>query len=177
MRRILLITAMLFFSSTLVYGQLHKLQAIFIYNFTKHINWPEEEKEVHWSEEEGEAYFVIGIIGRTPLKSELDKLATRKKIDNRPLLVKQYNSVKEIGQPNILFIPRYKTNLIPRINKKLKNSFTLTVSEKSGAAEKGSVINFVVKNRRQNFELNRSMAQKRNLKISSYLENLAILVN
>lgn len=56
-----------------------KLKAVFMYNFTKYIEWPKAYQT---------GYFVFGIVGDTPLYDELTKMAQTKKIGNQPILVK-----------------------------------------------------------------------------------------
>lgn len=53
-----------------------KIKAIFIYNFTKYIEWPENQKQ---------GDFVIGVLGNSNpnLNKELDKMAALSKIGSR----------------------------------------------------------------------------------------------
>ena len=50
------------------------------------------------------------------------------------------------------------------------------ITEQNGLMEKGSGINFVVKNNRQKFELNKRNVESHQLKVSANLETLAISV-
>lgn len=169
MKRMLLILSLLIAANLTVnaQGQYRRLQSIFIYNFTKQIKWPEESKK---------ANFVIGVLGNSPLEAELRDMGRRKRIDQRPIRIEQYEAVSDIGTPNILFIPESKTSALPAVNRELNGAHTLTISEKAGAAQKGCIINFVLDNNRLKFELNTSLAKKHGLEITSYLKSLAILV-
>lgn len=170
MKRLFMSLALLVSVFSIAYGQgqIHKLQSIFIYNFTKHIEWPTQGRQGN---------FTIGVIGSTPLKQELKNLASNKQVDNRALEVKEYSSVNAIDGPQILFISKSQADKLEAIKNKLGNSPTLTICESPGAAKNGIAINFVVRNNRQKFELNPSAAKNHNLKVSGYLEKLAILVN
>jgi hypothetical protein len=53
---------------------------------------------------------------------------------------------------------------------------TLIITEKQGLVEKGAGINFVIKNNRQKFELNKKNVERYKLKVSSNLEALAFTV-
>lgn len=144
-----------------------KIKAVFIYNFTKYIEWPQAYKE-------GE--FTIGIVGETPLYSELIKMTETKKVANQTLEVKKFSSPNDVTKCHILYVSKDKSQSLTEIIKKVKNNSTLLVTEESGLADKGSGINFIIKDNRQKFELNKSNVEKYKLKVSSNLEALAFTV-
>lgn len=143
---------------------------MFLYNFTKYIEWPQEYKQ-------GE--FVIGILGggSDNLKKELDKLAQTKKAGSQTIIIKTFGAVSEIEKCHMLFIPEAKSALLDEATAKCRKSSTLIVTEKDGLTKRGAAINFVVKDNKQNFELNKSNIEKYNLNVSSSLLSLAIQVN
>lgn len=146
-----------------------KIKAVFIYNFTKYIEWPQEYKT-------GE--FTIGILGEnSALFTELDKMSKLKKVSNQPFVIKSFASASQLDNPHILYIPEDSTDQLRKAIDQLKGKSTLIVTEKPGLAKQGSTINFVVQGSMQKFELNKSNATQRNLKVASALENLAISVN
>ena len=144
-----------------------KIKAVFIYNFTKYIEWPQAYKE-------GE--FTIGIIGETPLYSELIKMTETKKVANQTLEVKKFTSPNDVTKCHILYVSRDKSQSLNDVIKKVKNNSTLLVTEENGLVDKGSGINFIIKDNRQKFELNKSNVEKYKLKVSSNLEALAFTV-
>lgn len=144
-----------------------KIKAVFIYNFTKYIEWPQSYKE-------GE--FTIGIIGETSLYSELIKMTETKKVANQTLEVKKFESPSDVTKCHILYVCKDESGNITDIIKKLKNNSTLLVTEDNGLMEKGSGINFIIKDNRQKFELNKGNVEKYKLKVSSNLEALAFTV-
>lgn len=144
-----------------------KIKAVFIYNFTKYIEWPK-------SYQEGE--FTIGIIGESPLYSELTKMTQTKKVANQSLQVKKFNSVADVSKCHILYLSKGKGSEISSILKKLKTNSTLIVTEETGLVDKGAGINFIIKDNRQKFELNKGNVEKYKLKVSSSLEALAFTV-
>ena len=144
-----------------------KIKAVFIYNFTKYIEWPKSYKE-------GE--FTIGVVGKSPLYSELIKMTQTKKVANQPLQVKRFNTPDDISKCHILYISKDKSAELSSVVKKLKNNSTLIVTEETGLVDKGAGINFIIKNNRQKFELNKGNVEKYKLKVSSNLEALAFTV-
>lgn len=144
-----------------------KIKAVFIYNFTKYIEWPQTYKE---------GDFTIGIIGETPLYSELIKMTETKKVANQTLEVKKFTSPSEVTKCHILYVSREKSSTLTDVLKKVKNNSTLLVTEENGLMEKGAGINFIIKDNRQKFELNKGNVEKYKLKVSSNLEALAFTV-
>ncbi len=139
-----------------------------MYNFSRYIEWPSSYKK-------GE--FVIGVVGESPLYKELVNMARTKKTGNQSFSIKKYASVEQIGKCHIVFVPYKKSSLVSSVAKKVKGSSALVIAEKAGLSAKGAGINFVVKDNRTKFEMNKKALEKRGLKISYKLETLAILVN
>jgi YfiR/HmsC-like len=77
----------------------------------------------------------------------------------------------------MLFVNTDKSDLLPKIIAKLKGKSTLVISEKEGAIKSGSIINFIIKDSKQKFELSVNNAEKSSLRVSKTLLPLAIEVN
>jgi len=144
-----------------------KMKAIFIMNFTKLIEWPQPYREGN---------FIVGFVGDSPLYSELTRMSKTKKVANQSLQIKKFNSVKDINKCHILYVSQNKSEDINSVVKRLKPHSTLIITEKIGLVDKGAGINFIIKNNRQKFELNKKNVEKYKLKISSNLEALAFTV-
>ena len=145
-----------------------KIKAVFLYNFTKYIEWPKEYRQ---------GTFVFGVLGDSPLYEELKNMAKTKKVMGLSINVKKYSSLTEIANCHVLYISPDNSSKWDGVASKMAGKSTLLVTEKPGLAQQGAIINFVVKDKRQKFELNLSNAQKHQLKVSSSLEALAIVVN
>lgn len=144
-----------------------RIKAVFILNFTKLIEWPKTYRTGN---------FVVGVIGETPLYTELTKMAKVKKVANQSLSISKFKTVSDIGKCHILYVTKGQSAKIKEVLKKVKNTSTLIVTEQIGYAEKGAGINFVVKDNRQKFELNKTNVESHKLKVSSNLEALAVSV-
>ena len=146
-----------------------KIKAVFIYNFTKYIEWPSDYQS-------GE--FTIGILGDNPaLFKELDNMSKVKKVANRAFKIKSISSVEDLNKQHILYIPEDSKASVSSVISKLKGKSTLLVTESPGLAKQGSAINFIIVGNRQKFELNKTTVSNHNLKVSSTLEKLSVLVN
>jgi hypothetical protein len=143
------------------------MKAIFIMNFTKLVEWPQAYRQGN---------FVVGVIGESPLYLELSKMAKTKKVANQKLEIKKFGTTKDISKCHILYVSKGKSENILSVVKKVKSNSTLIVTEQQGLVDKGAGINFIVKNNRQKFELNKKNVEKYKLKVSSNLEALAFTV-
>lgn len=145
-----------------------RLKSVFIYNFTRYIDWPADYKT---------GDFVINMYGtNTAMLTELNKMATTKTVGTQKIVIRNTTTLDGIGKCHILYVCNDVVTPISDILARLKGKATLLVTEQPGLARKGSAINFVVVENRQKFELNQTNAEKNNLKVSSSLLALAIPV-
>lgn len=144
-----------------------KMKAIFIMNFTKLIEWPAQYREGN---------FVVGVVGESPLYTELVKMSKTKKVANQSLQIKRFKNPNEITKCHIVYVSKEISSDLTSVVSKVKSSSTLIITEKQGLVDKGAGINFIVKDNRQKFELNKGNVEKYKLKVSSNLEALAYTV-
>jgi len=143
----------------------YKMHAMFIYHFTKYIYWPETENN---------ADFLIGIIGQTPLKIELEQITKSKNINNKKVEIKQLkDNAEELKNCQIIFIPESQSKAIANVLALTKKSSVLLITEKSGMIQKGASINFFVLNEKLRFEISKTNITGHNLKVSNELLKLA----
>jgi hypothetical protein len=136
-----------------------------LYNFSRNINWPEENKS---------GDFVITIVGDKEVYTEMTKLTQNMKVGMQPIVIKYFNSVNEVsGYQQIVFVDNWQSNKINALVQKTAGSHTLIVSETEGLIDKGSMINFIPVNGVMKFEMNKESLRKNNLMASSVLEKMA----
>lgn len=136
-----------------------------LYNFSRNINWPEENKS---------GDFVITIVGDKEVFTEMTKLTQNMKVGLQTIVVKFFNSVNDVsGYQQIVFVDNWQSNKISALVQKTVGSHTLIVSETEGLIDKGSMINFVPINGVMKFEMNRESLRRNNLMASSVLEKMA----
>jgi hypothetical protein len=150
------------------YTQEASLKAAFIYNFTKYIEWEADETD--------QGSFTIGIIGSSAIDEPLGEIAKKNTVRNRRIIVHHFNSPEEIDYCNILFIPKKNPFSLPSILNKVSKG-TLTISEEAGFARQGTAFNFVLVNDKLKFEANLKALYSANLKASSQLLKLAIIID
>lgn len=147
----------------------YEIKAAYLFNFLNYIDWPAE------SLPPAGGALTIGILGESPFGTALGPL-NGKSIKGRTLTVKQLTSAKDAAQCQIVFICPSEKARLPEVLGQLKDSRILTVSEISGFAEQGGIINFFSERNKVRFQINLEAARRIQLNISSELLKLAKLV-
>jgi hypothetical protein len=142
-----------------------KMESVFIYNFTKLVNWPASYRS---------GDFVIGVLGNSPILNELKNMARTKKAGSQNIVIKKFSSPASITKCHIIFVPHSQTGSLGAVASKVSNYSTLIVAESPGAINKGAAINFVVVGNKQKFEIRESNATKYGLNVGAQLKNLGI---
>lgn len=148
-------------------SQDYRIHSVFIYNFTKYIQWPSNEQN---------GDFIIGVLGNSPMVASLEKLAAERKIGTRSMVIKKFASVDQISKCHMLFIPDKNSNDLDAAIAKISSQSTLIMTERNGLGMKGSGINFITVDGKQKFELNKAATEKAQLKVSTELTSLAIVI-
>jgi len=148
-------------------AQIYNYYQIFIYNFAKYIQWPAEKQS---------GDFVIGVLGNSPITDKLKEMSQSKKVGIQSIKVVSFQNVDQISNCHILFIPVDQSNYFDAVKSKVQNTSTLLITEEKNLGKKGSNINFIVVDGKLRFELNKMETEKANLKVSSDLTKLAILI-
>lgn len=156
------------FSLGVLKAQETKFVALYLYNFTKYIDWPEEHKK---------GDFVIGVVGNNQVYSELVQIAEGKLVGNQTIVVKNFRSIEEVTGCHILYLSENQSRRVDQALSRIKGqSAPLVVTQQEGATLLGAAINFVIRNETMKFELKKDNATKFGLKLHSRLDNLAIII-
>lgn len=148
-------------------AQEEKYIGLFVYNFTKYFDWPENIKS-------GE--FIIEVLGHKTVYEELKKITANKKIGTQNIIVKNPTSPAASNKCQILFVGHWQSKHLPSILSKLDNYPTLIITEMEGMLEKGSAINFVIRNGTIKFEIKTANISSRQIKIDPRIRELAYKV-
>ncbi|MDF9797356.1 putative XRE-type DNA-binding protein [Catalinimonas alkaloidigena] len=165
MKKLLLICFLLSFAS-LSFAQEYKYHPIFIYNFSKYIEWPPDNASKD---------FVISVVGNnTAYREMLGIMEKKKTIKNRNLVVKKCANLTEVEQSDVVFVTKYEKVEENELTAMLHNKGTLLITEHDNMAANGSHINFIITDDSKiGFELNSGSAESAGLKVSSSLAGLA----
>jgi hypothetical protein len=142
-----------------------KAQTLFIYNFSRLIEWPANYKTGN---------FIIGILGTTDVATELETYTKGKKVGTQSIEIIRYKAPAEIQTCHILFVPFSRTKQVPEIVAALNGKSTLIITEKNGALDDGAAINFIILQDKMKFELKSENASKNGIKFSSKLQEMSL---
>ncbi len=145
-------------------AQEEKYISLFLYNFTKHFDWPEDVKS---------GDFVIQILGHKSVFFELKEFTAAKKVGNQNINVRGITDVSQYGECHIIFVGHWQSRFLPEIIDKIGNYPTLIVTEYEGLLEQGSAINFKILSGSIQFEFKKSNASKYGLKFDPQIVQMA----
>jgi YfiR/HmsC-like len=156
--------ALFFVTSAYMQTTIPKAQTLFIYNFSRLIEWPVNYRT---------GPFVIGVLGTSEVANELESYTKGKKVGTQDIAIIRYKTPQEITNCHILFVPFSRTKQIPELLGVLGGKSTLIITEKDGALEQGAAINFVMLQDKMKFELKAENATKFGIKFSSKLQEMS----
>lgn len=145
----------------------YQVKAVFLYNFTRFVDWPVT------SFESGNSPFIIGILGNDPFGTYIDETVNGENAAGHPILIRRYKTVKDIDHCHILFINSTDAELIKPMLAELKEKKVLTVSDANSFASLGGIIGFYMENNKIRMQINAGAAKAASLNISSKLLGVA----
>ena len=148
----------------------YELKAAVLCNLAKFVEWPTNAAPPTRDP------LVIGLIGTDPFGPVLDRLIRGQTVQGRELAVRRFQPDEDLRSCQVLFVSRSETGRVPGILARVRGARILTVSESSGFAERGGMVNLVLQDDRVRFEMNVRAAEQEGLKISSKLQKYATRV-
>ena len=142
-----------------------RAQALFIFNFSRLIEWPASYRN---------GPFVIGILGTSTVSEELITYTKGKKVGVQDIQVVNFKTVQEISFCHILFVPFSRSKQLAEIASSMQGKSILIITEKNGALNEGSAINFIVFEDKLKFELKPENASRYGIKVSSKLTEMSM---
>lgn len=166
-KTVLAISALLLIATT-VRAQDEKFKALFMYNFTKYIEWPQAKQS---------GDFVIGVLGNSAIVGELNAIASKKTVGAQSIKVKEVAASDEVTKLHILFVAEDKSGDVDALVEKIKGKGVVLITDKPGFAKEKSGINYVKEDGKQKFEVSNKHLSEEGVKVSSQLLALGIGVD
>lgn len=141
----------------------YRIKAAYIFNFAKFVEWPAATFPTH------DTPMTLGVLGRDPFGSDLEKILGNKTIAGRRVRIKRMEESKPVEHCHVLFISSSERKRLPQLFENLQNSSVLTIGETDQFTRLGGMINFFKQENTIRFEINVQAAQKAGLRISSKL--------
>jgi hypothetical protein len=145
----------------------HEIHAAMLYNFIKYVQWPNES-------DAGE--FVVGVIGDENVFNTLKTWYDGKPKGSKKYVIKKLASPAEAGDCQVVYIGKSKSRDFEAVKTSVTGKSVLTITDGNGLGQKGSCINFKVIDGKLKFELNQAVVGSANLKVSSQLSSMAIVI-
>ena len=143
------------------------IKAVFIYNFTKYIDWADGDTSVA---------FTICVFGDSQIIEPLREIAVKRRVNGRAIRIQQLTSIDQLDDCHILFIPDSQAAITGNVVEAVEEQNVLVIGEVAGALDRGVMINFVLQQERVKFEINLQAMQESGLVPSSELLKLAVRI-
>lgn len=164
----LIVFGLLFVIHNVANAQDDKFKALFIYNFTKYMEWPEAKRS---------GDFKIGVLGGSPITNELKSFTAKKTVGTQKIVVEEIMAIADCPKYHIVFVPTKASANLEEITKNVANKGVLVVSDKQGMAAEYSGINFVKNDGQQTFEISLKHIHEEGLNAGKSLMSLGISVD
>lgn len=142
----------------------YDVKAVFIYNFTQFIQWPEA------SFDPSQEAFVIGVLGDNVFGKALEEAVAGEKYQSRPIVVKYFTAAKDIENCQVLYVGN-SVNAA----KQFSDRAVLTVGERPDFMQHKGLLRFYQEGNKLRIEINQAAASAAGLSISSKLLRLATI--
>ncbi len=145
-----------------------KVKVAYLYNFGRYFEWPAK------SLSDSTSTFVIGVLGKNSLGSQLEKLAQKKKIKGKKIEIRHFASADKIQSCHLLFVTRTVTDSeFKAAIKKTKSQSVLVVSERTSATSGSSIRLFVDQANTVGFGIDINVVNNKKLQVNAKLLKLA----
>ena len=141
----------------------YQVKAAFLYKFAGFVEWPDGLMGA------ANAPLTIGVAGADALTVELQQVVQGRTVNEHPVVVRKLKTGDPLAGIHILFVGRAEASSPRQLQAWVQQRPVLLVTEYEGALEHGSMINFVVVERRVRFEIGLDAAEKNSLRLSSRL--------
>ncbi len=147
----------------------YKLKAALLFKLTRFVSWPEMDSD--------ESQFNICVLGDNVFGNTLEPLRDRQ-ANQKAINIEYFDQSADIDTfCDLLFIEESKEPFLSSILDIFRTRGVLTISDISGFAEMGGIVEFTLVNNKVGFKVNRSSAKAAELSLAAPLLQLATIVD
>jgi YfiR/HmsC-like len=146
---------------------LHEIHSAMLFSFMKYIQWPTES-------EGGE--FVLGILGEDNVFNTMKARYEGKPKGSKKYVVRKLSNAAEAANCDVVYIGKSHNRDFDNVKAAITGKNILTITDSANLGHKGSCINFKVIGSKLKFEINNASVSGANLKVSSQLTSMAIMI-
>jgi len=137
------------------------VKAIFLYRFAGYVTWPASTADA--------PQFTIAVLGAEKVAEQLREFLPEHPIQGRPARVAAIQGLGQLGEAQMLYIGPDVSGNLSALVEALKGRPILIVTDRPGALEEGSMVNFLLEQQRVRFEISTAAAKRSGLLIGSEL--------
>jgi hypothetical protein len=150
----------------------YTIKGAFVYNFGRYVQWPPEAFQ------NAQAPFVVGVLGPSQITPSLQRIAKAKKIQDRPIQIRQFSDVDATRACHILFFPAdVEPKLRAQAVERCSGRPVLLVGEGDDFLDQGGMIDLVIQENKVRVYIALKAAKRQGLTISSKLLQIAQVVD
>lgn len=145
----------------------YNVKAVSLYAFGRYVTWPQEAFPTD------DSPFIIGLFGANPFGDALDRIAAKKSLNGRTIVVRSITDPAECARCHIVFVPRtVPHDTEAELFRRAAGKPVLLVGESPGFANRGGIINFYQSGSNIRFELNPDKGIESRLSLNAKLLTL-----
>lgn len=115
------------------------------------------------------APFEIGVLGTSPFEGYLDRQSAGKQVGEHPIRVRYAAAETELAGCHVIFIAANRKSPLQSVVKLFEGKPTLLVGEEPGFAEKGGMVNLLIKDQKPFLQIHGPAAESVGLRFSGAL--------
>jgi hypothetical protein len=144
------------------------VKAAFLYRFTDYVDWPADALQ--------SPVFTIAVLNDPAVEAQLERLQPAHPIHGRSVQIQSLTSVRDLRNAQMLYVGGHDSAELRRVVMAVGSRPVLVVTDYDSALNSGSVVNFVLMDRRLRFEVSLDAADQLGLRIGSELLSVAVRV-
>jgi hypothetical protein len=148
--------------------QADAVKAAFLYRFTGYVDWPPEALNQN--------SFTIAVLDGDGVAAELSRVLAEHSIKNLPARVRIIHSIGESGGAQMLYVGSAYSGSLHGLIDAVGTLPVLVVTDRDGALDEGSTVNFLLDDRHLRFEISLPAANRASLRIGPALLSVAARV-
>jgi hypothetical protein len=148
----------------------YQVKSTWLLNFARFVEWPATAFP------NAKAPFVVGILGRGPIGTDLEQVFAEKSVKGRAFEIRRLTPDSDVTGCHILFVTASEKRRFADTLAKIAGGPVLTVGETGEFLEQGGIVNFLLKDKTVRFEISLTAAQAAGLKLEVNLLKVAVAV-
>jgi hypothetical protein len=143
-------------------GADYTIHTLYIFNFTKYIEWPTSNKAIK-----------IGVVDNATAEEQLLRMAKAKSVAGAEISIVNSRNDSDLSTCQIIFIPANSSSLATGLIQRFGDQPILIVTEESSMVDKGASISFKISDNKLRFQVNEKAIKAKGMKVSNTLLSLS----